>query len=224
MSALTHTHEPPRLPRKDVIYPEDDGNPMSDNTLQFEWITTLHFGFLALFANDPNVFVASDLLWYPVEGDAKTRAAPDVMIAFGRPKGNRGSYKQWEEEGIAPQVVIEILSPGNRPIQMIEEHRFYEQHGVEEYFIYDPQPGEERLVGYLRSGDHLMLLPDMQGWISPRVGVKFELADGKLICTRHDGKVFEPYLDVMLRAEAEAERANRLAAKLRELGIDPASI
>ena len=26
------------------------------------------------------------------------------MAAFGRPKGYRGSYKQWEEDGIAPQV------------------------------------------------------------------------------------------------------------------------
>ncbi|MBX7212131.1 MAG: Uma2 family endonuclease [Verrucomicrobiaceae bacterium] len=224
MSAHAHTHEPPLLSRKDVMYPDSDGKPMSDNTLQFEWITTLHFGFQALYANDPNVFVASDLLWYPVEGQPKVRAAPDVLIAFGRPKGFRGSYKQWEEGGIAPQVVIEILSPGNKPMEMIEKHRFYERHGVEEYYLYDPDPGDESLAGYLRSGEHLMLLPDMQGWISPRTGVKLELSDGRLVCTRHDGKVFEPYLDVMVRAQDEAARAERLAAKLRALGIDPDAI
>ena len=37
-----------------------------------------------------------------------------AMVVFGRPKGYRGSYRQWEEGGIAPQVVFEILSPGNR--------------------------------------------------------------------------------------------------------------
>ena len=72
-------------------------------------------GLDALFRDDPDVFVAGDLLWYPVEGDPKTRIAPDAMVVFGRPKGYRGSYKQWDEGGIAPQVVFEVLSPGNRP-------------------------------------------------------------------------------------------------------------
>ena len=32
-----------------------------------------------------NVFVAGDLLWYPVEGNNKLRQAPDVMAIFGIP-------------------------------------------------------------------------------------------------------------------------------------------
>ena len=39
------------------------------------------------FNDDPNVFVAGDLLWYPVEGNPKVRSAPDAMVAFGRPNG-----------------------------------------------------------------------------------------------------------------------------------------
>ena len=58
-------------------------------------------------------FVAGDLLWYAQQGDPTERLAPDAMVVFGRPKGDRGSYKQWEEDGIAPQVVWEVLSPGN---------------------------------------------------------------------------------------------------------------
>ena len=65
-------------------------------------------------ANDLNVFVAGNLLWYPVEGNPNIRTAPDIMIAFRRPKGHRGSYLQWKEDGIPPQVVFEIWSPGNR--------------------------------------------------------------------------------------------------------------
>lgn len=52
------------------------------------------------------------LLWYPVESHPEIRTAPDVLVVFGRPKGHRGSYKQWEEDNIPPQVVFEILSPG----------------------------------------------------------------------------------------------------------------
>ena len=75
-----------------VFYPESDGRPMADNTKQFRYIVTIHSGIADLFTHDPNVFVAGDLLWYPVEGNNVIRAAPDVMVVFGRPPGDRGSY------------------------------------------------------------------------------------------------------------------------------------
>src|SRR4030095_3541808 len=96
-----------------ITYPQSDGQPMADNTKQFRWIVTIQGGLDALFRADPQVFVAGDLLWYPVEGHPEMCMAPDVMVAFGRPKGDRGSYLQWQEGGIAPQVVFEIRSPGN---------------------------------------------------------------------------------------------------------------
>ncbi|NET44713.1 MAG: Uma2 family endonuclease [Okeania sp. SIO2B3] len=96
-----------------IIYPESDGKPMADHTKQFRWITLIHGNLSWLFANDEMVFVAGDLLWYPVEGNPKITQAPDVMVIFGVPKGDRGSYKQWEENNIAPQVVFDILSPSN---------------------------------------------------------------------------------------------------------------
>ena len=40
----------------------------------------------------------------PWKGNRKIRSAPDALTAFGRPKGYRGSYKQWEEGDVAPQV------------------------------------------------------------------------------------------------------------------------
>jgi Uma2 family endonuclease len=91
-----------------------------------------------LAAQTQNLFVAGDMLWYPVEGRPDIRQAPDVMVAFGRPNGDRGSYRQWEEENIPPQVVFEILSPGNRKKEMDDKFAFYERYGVEEYYIYDP--------------------------------------------------------------------------------------
>ncbi len=72
-----------------VIYPDSDGQPMADNTKQFRWIVVIQQNLEWIFADDPNVFVAGDLLWYPVECDNKTRVAPDVTVAIGRPKGDR---------------------------------------------------------------------------------------------------------------------------------------
>lgn len=72
---------------------------------------------------------------------------------FGRPKKDRGSYQQWQEERIPPQVVFEILSPRNRSSEMLRKFKFYERYGMEEYYIYDPNDGD--LTGWLRSLDEL---------------------------------------------------------------------
>src|ERR1051325_2364892 len=105
MSTITANQKKPA-----VVYPESDGLPLSDNTKQFRWIMTIEGGLDAQYLDDPNVFVAGNLLWYPVEGDNKVRSAPDIFVAFGRPKGDRGSYQQWLEGNVAPQVTFEIVS------------------------------------------------------------------------------------------------------------------
>ena len=202
------TQTPPRT----IVYPDGDGLPMSDNTLQFEWITKLVGGLQAIFRDSPDVFVAGDLLWYPVEGDNKTRIAPDAMVALGRPKGYRGSYMQWREDGIAPQVVFEVRSPGNRFGEMARKFAFYERFEVEEYYLVNPDA--VTMEGWRRVGDALQEITELNGWISPRLGIKFDLNDDNLRIQGPDGHPLETYVDI-------ARRADRLAAKLRALGVDP---
>jgi Uma2 family endonuclease len=101
----------PPAKAKKITYPESDGKPMADNSKQFRWITTIEGNIEILLEDNPLAFVAGDMFWYPVEGDNQTRVAPDTMVAFGRPKGDRGAYLQWREGNIAPQVVFEVLSP-----------------------------------------------------------------------------------------------------------------
>lgn len=230
-----------------VEYPDSDGRPMADNTLQFEWIVTLKEGLEVLFRDDPTVFIAGDLLWYPVEGRPDLRTAPDVLVAFGRPKGYRGSYQQWREDGIAPQVVFEVLSPGNRESEMHRKLRFYDHYGVEEYYIYDPH--RHTFVGWQRINDRLEWIPDLGHWVSPRLGLRFELHADALTVIRPDGNRFLTYDEMdaaralaererseaaaqaeqerqraeqeRQRAEQERQRAEQLAAQLRALGIEP---
>jgi Uma2 family endonuclease len=216
-----------------IVYPESDGQPMADNTLQFRWIVTVQGGIDALFKDDPNVFVAGDLLWYPVEGNPKIRTAPDILVVFGRPKGERGSYQQWREDNVAPHVVFEILSPGNRISEMTRKFQFYERYGVEEYYLYDPEIID--LAGWLRSDGLLTAIETMDGWVSPRLGVRFALEDGDLTLYRPDGRKFATYIELdrqreLAQQQAEQERhqrelaqqqAERLMAQLRALGIEP---
>ena len=169
----------------EIVYPDSDGQPMADNTIQFRWITVIQYNLAWLFANNPDVFVAGDLLWYPEEGNNKLRQAPDVMVVFGVPKGDRGSYQQWKENNISPQVVFEILSPGNTTKEMNRKLLFYDRHGVEEYYIYDPQ--KNSLTGWLRSEPNLKIIYEINGWISPKLGIKFEVTEETLMLYRPDG-------------------------------------
>lgn len=219
-----------------IVYPESDGKPMADNTIQFRYIVTIQGGLDRYFSSAPDVFVAGDLFWYPVEGRPDIRVAPDVLVVFGRPKGDRRSYLQWQEDNIAPQVVFEILSPGNRAAEMISKFRFYERYGVEEYYVYDPDSGE--LSGWRHEGQELVDIPVMRGWVSPRLGVRFELNGVELELYDPTGRRFATYLELAAeaeRAQQEAERERelrlrtqeqmaRLAERLRALGVEPDSI
>ncbi|MEK9511279.1 Uma2 family endonuclease [Limnospira fusiformis PMC 851.14] len=213
--------QPKIATQHEIIYPDSDGKPMAENTIQFRWIMTIYHNLAWLFALQADVFVAGDLLWYPVEGNNKIRQAPDVMVVFGVEKGDRGSYQQWKEKAIAPQVVLEILSPGNRPGELTRKLLFYEHYGVEEYYIYDPENND--LSGCIRSGDHLAMIEEMQNWVSPRLQVRFELSEETLTLYNPQGQPFSSPLEIeqqlqqeRSRAEQERSRAEQVTAELEE--------
>ncbi|MEY3303329.1 MAG: hypothetical protein RLZZ139_1702, partial [Cyanobacteriota bacterium] len=175
------------ISKLETIYPSSDGQLKAESTEHYQWIVTITGGLEALFKNDENVFVAGDLLWYPVEGKSDIRRAPDAMVVFGRPKGARGSYIQHLESGIAPQVVCEILSRGNRILEMSRKFDFYQTYGVEEYYVYDHLSND--LAIWIRNQEQNRLEPidDVQNWISPRLGIRFELTDESLNIFNPDG-------------------------------------
>ncbi len=197
---------------REIVYPDSDGQPMADNTVQFRWITVIYYNLAWLFAENPGVFVAGDLLWYPVQGDNKLRQAPDVMVVFGVPKRDRGSYQQWKENNIAPQVVFEILSPENTLKEMSKKRLFYDRYGVEEYYLYDPEKND--LTGWLRSESLLDVIDEMNGWVSPRLGICFEVLPETLQLYRPDGQLFADYLEVQQRLSEVQEQLENVQEQL----------
>jgi Uma2 family endonuclease len=192
-----------------ILYPDSDGAPIGENTLQFRWIVTIHGNLDALFARQPQVFVAADLFWYPVEGAPDICTAPDVLVVFGRPKQERLSYLQWQEDDVAPQVVWEVLSPGNRAEALAAKLDFYERYGVEEYYTYDPARNEAH--GWRRMEGRLLAIEPLAGWISPRLQIRFELGSSDLELFLPDGRPFLTFLEITERAAAEQERADQEA-------------
>lgn len=123
--------------------------------------------------------------------------------------------------------------------------------GVEEYYIYDPDHGHHR--GWLRQDDRLTPIARMDGHVSPRLGIRFEPGEGpdnlkivgpgerplltyvevaeRLYTALNDAQSAIKEADAARaqaqaaeRLRAEKERADRLAARLRELGIEPDQI
>lgn len=216
-----------------TLYPDSDGKPMAENTVQYDWIVRLVANLKHLFRNQ-TVFVAGDLLWYPqqVQTPPAPCQAPDVMVVMGRPPGDRGSYKQWEEENIAPQVVFEILSPSNSAREMLNKQRFYREHGVLEMYFYDPDSDD--FWGFVRPNlgqDFTPVTPLNFPWVSPVLGIRFELFDDGLGVFTPEGEPFKDPGEIFAerdqaqqeRDQAQSER-DRAFAKLRELGIDPAEL
>jgi Uma2 family endonuclease len=210
-------------PKPAVHYPDSDGRRMAENTLQADWILTIFGNLKLLYAARPDVFVAMDNLWYPVEGKPKRRAAPDVYVVFGRPKGRRGSYMQWVEGGVPLTVTFEVLSPGNRAKEMIRKFNFYNRYGVEEYYIIDPD--EHTFAAYHRGRHRLLEVRGNGGLVSPRLGIRFEWHRGADVTITHpDGKPFLTVEEIAGERDRAEAKAAALAAKLRELGIDPDAV
>lgn len=210
------------------LYPDSDGKPMAENTEQYRWIVIIKENLEILFANYSNIFIAADLLWYPVSSQLISPTAPDVMVVFGRPKGRRGSYRQWQEDNIPPQVVFEILSPSNDTKEMERKLLFYDTYGVEEYYLYDPETFN--LDVWLRQGQHLTKLWAIDSWVSPRLGIRFEM-QGDLQIYRPDGRKFltsveleQQLQETQLLLKQEKQRSEQLAAYLLSLGVDPDNI
>ncbi len=228
-------------------YPSSDGELMAETTRHLNWIVNIKDN-LETLTEGQNVFVAADLLWYPVEGKSHLCKAPDVMVAFGRPKGDRDSYLQWLEKNVAPQVVFEIFSKSNRRRENKENLlEFYKKYGVEEYYSYDPD--RNVFVIYLLQGNDITRLEDMPTWESPLLKIRFEWSEAGFIIYRPDGDPFINFQELgrqykeekklrlreRKRADNEAHRADNeanradasekqrliLAAKLRQLGVDP---
>jgi Uma2 family endonuclease len=128
--------------------------------------------------------------------------------------------------GIAPQVVFEILSPGNRAGPMREKFEFYNRYRVEEYYIYDPD--RVKLTGHRRSRGKLKRITKVNGWTSPLLGIRFDMSGPELTIYGPDGERFLTYQEIgeqrdrlARKLETERQRTERMAAMLRAMGLEP---
>jgi Putative restriction endonuclease len=103
-------------------------------------------------------------------------------------------------------VVIEILSPSNTWREMPYKALFYNRKGVEELYIYNPETNE--LTAFGRSkGSRLHMVNHVGDFVSPRMGVRFDLSGPELALRHADGRPFLTFEEL----ESERVKADRRA-------------
>ncbi len=221
------------LPSED---PNEPGLPDEYHALQPQLLSATFR--LSDYAAD-QIFTASDLnLYYTIQHPLWYKR-PDWFAVLGVPRlydGNdlRLSYVLWQE-GVSPSVIVELLSPGTEDEDLGRTARdqtppskweVYEQIlRVPYYVVFNRYTNELRAFTLVAGEYQEISLIEPRIWM-PMLKVGLGLWQGE-----YQG-ISRPWLRwydesgnwILTPTEREQQRADRLAARLRAMGVDPETI
>jgi Uma2 family endonuclease len=250
----------PHIPTEDEL-PYSDGIPLESDWHVLQMIL-LRLALTRHWAGR-EFFVGGDMFVYYSEKrvfNADFRG-PDLFVVLDVPVRRRKSWVVWQE-GKAPDLIIELMSPSTRELDRTLKKAVYQNElRVPEYVWFDPEFGE--LAGFsLQRGVYEPILPDPRGriclplldlalvkWSGVFEGIeaswiRWETLDGILLPTptedaeqagreaaearsqaaearRQLAAARQERTDAERLADEERLRAERMAARLRALGVDP---
>lgn len=212
--------------------PGGGGQPLAEAWSHIRATMLLHQALEDFFQNRPDVLVASDLTWYWEEGNPRSAMTPDLMVVpISRPRDERErrSFMSWEEGGAIPAVVFEIVSGNSWQEDWDEKYHRYQEQGVREYFLFDPE-GEAlrpRLQGYRLSNSAYRRLKQSEMESELGFGLQVEEAMLRLIDSRTGRPIYTRAEAVaverdradsaLLQAAAEQQRADSLQKEVDRL-------
>lgn len=218
-----------------LLVPEEEAVP--ESTAHERLVDLIHAGMAARFSDIDDVAVHCRLAWFPDRGDTRVRLDPDVMVIIGRPQQERKSYRAWAEDHVAPALFVEVVSEDDTNRRYRDRLERARKYGVTEIVLISPFTAGgvriEHLVAdtQVPSGWRIAATttnPDSPIMIDT-IGVTF--AGGPEMVVSDETGIWHdtPTLHRLARqaeteaqrADTEAQRADRLAAALRDAGIDP---
>jgi Uma2 family endonuclease len=194
-------------------------------------------------------FIGSNLTVYYSLAQLKSRdfRGPDFFLVKNTVKRHRRSWVVWEEDGKYPDLIIELLSESTARVDRnLKKTLYQDSFRTPEYFWFSPDTLE--FMGYrLMHGDYLEISPNEQGrrWsavLELYLGVheqqlRYFSAGGELIPTpaeaarlaqqeqdlaQQERDVANHERDLAQRErDVAVNRAETLAQRLREMGIEP---
>ena len=199
----------------DPRYPDTNGRFMGDTDYHSIAISGLREGLEDHFADVPDVYVATNLVWYYKRSDARCRRDPDVLIAKGVGKHRRRSFRSWEE-GCVPRTIFEIASRRTWRRDLGNKRELYERLKVREYFVFDPEGCylDPVFRGWeLFRGRYVPLTRGPDGsLLSRETGLRFRPEGSKLRFL--DPRIGQPIPTRLERTQLAEEEAARLRARL----------
>jgi Uma2 family endonuclease len=189
-------------------------------------------------------FAAGNLSIYyqPEQFQSSRFRGPDFFVVLGTERRLRNSWVVAREGGKFPNLIVEILSPKTARIDKVVKKQLYQDlFKTPEYFWFNPAPSRLEFKGFrLQMEQYQEIVPNSEGWLwSEQLNLYFGVAAGKLRYFTLDGVMIPNFEEESAqheqvvaamqrrleqerqRAEQERQWAERLAERLRSLGIDP---
>ncbi|AFZ58799.1 Uma2 family endonuclease [Anabaena cylindrica FACHB-243] len=225
----------------DIIFPPGDlysDEPPVETELHLRQIILL-FKCLEWLWKDKNDFYATgnmSIYYSPNQKKSEDSRGPDFFVVLETERKTRKSWVVWNEDGKYPNMIVEILSPSTAKTDREFKKQLYQNtFRTPDYFWFDPYTLE--FAGFhLLDGKYQPLELNKKGHLwSQQLGLYLGVYNGLLRYFTREGILVptpeESAEQEAKRAEHEAEarkaadqKAARLAAKLRELNIDPETI
>lgn len=222
---------------ENVIFPPGDlysDEPPLETELHLRQIILLFKCLEWLWRDKNDFYAAGNLTIYYSQNKRKTEdfRGPDFFVVLDTERKTRKSWVVWEEDGKYPHVILEILSESTANTDRELKKKLYQDtFRTPDYFWFDPYTLE--FAGFhLVDGKYQPLEPNNQGHLwSQQLELYLGIHQGLLrYFTPKDELVPTPE-EVAELAESERQqkeialsKVEKLAAKLRELNIDPDTI
>ena len=219
MSLAKEIDEVQKNPEDDIFLKGDlySDEPPLETELHLEQIILLLTCLKWLWQDRNDFYAAGNLTIYYSQNKRKNEdfRGPDFFVILDTERKLRKSWVVWEEDGKYPNVIVEILSESTADTDKEAKKKLYQNtFRTPDYFWFDPYTLE--FAGFhLVDGEYEPLEPNEQGHLwSKQLGLYLGIHEGLLRYFTAEGKL----------VPTPEELAEKLAAKLRELNIDPDSI
>ena len=211
----------------DVILPPGDlysDEPTLETDLHLRQMLLLLTSLEWLWRERDDFFASGNLTIYfsPKQIKSQDFRGPDFFLVLGTERRSRKSWVVWEEGGKYPNVIIEILSESTAKTDRETKKQIYQDiFRTPEYFWFDPETLE--LAGFaLMAGEYEAMSPSEKGYLwSRQLDLYLGIYEDKLRFFTAEGEVALTPEEAALKAQ---QRAEQLAERLRELGVDPDTV